>query len=66
MLKSNRNPTQLYKVIIEKPAYAGDEMHSTSETLTVNMTTLIKNNSTIKVKPLMQQVNADVSILIYK
>ena len=28
MLKSNRDPTQRYKVIIEKPTYAGDEMHS--------------------------------------
>ena len=30
MLKSNRDPTQRYKVIIEKPTYAGDEMHSSS------------------------------------
>ena len=28
MLKSNRDPTQRYKVIIENPTYAGDEMHS--------------------------------------
>ena len=28
MLKSNRDTTQRYKVIIEKPTYAGDEMHS--------------------------------------
>ena len=28
MLKSNRDPTYRYKVIIEKPTYAGDEMHS--------------------------------------
>ena len=28
MLKSNREPTQRYKVIIEKPTYAGNEMHS--------------------------------------
>ena len=28
MLKYNRDPTQRYKVIIEKPTYAGDEMHS--------------------------------------
>ena len=28
MLKSNCDLTQLYKVIIEKPTYAGDEMHS--------------------------------------
>ena len=28
MLKSNRDPTQRYKVIIEKPTYACDEMHS--------------------------------------
>ena len=28
MLKSNNDPTYRYKVIIEKPTYAGDEMHS--------------------------------------
>ena len=28
MLKSNRDPTKRYKVINEKPTYAGDEMHS--------------------------------------
>ena len=31
MLKSNRDPTQRYKVIIVKPTYAGDEMHSSLE-----------------------------------
>ena len=28
MLKSNCDPTEHYKVFIEKPTYAGDEMHS--------------------------------------
>ena len=28
MLKSNHDPTWRYKVIIEKPTYAGDEKHS--------------------------------------
>ena len=31
MLKSNRDKTQRYKVIIEKPTYAGDEMHSSNK-----------------------------------
>ena len=35
MLKSNRDPTQRYKVIIEKPTYAGDEMHSSSNLFSV-------------------------------
>ena len=30
MLKSDRDPTQRYKVIIEKRTYAGDEIHSSS------------------------------------
>ena len=30
MLKSNGGPTQRYKVIIKKPTYAGDEMHSST------------------------------------
>ena len=33
MLKSNRDPTQRYKVIIEKPTYAGDEIHSSYKTM---------------------------------
>ena len=36
MLKSNRDSTQRYKVIIEKPTYAGDEMHSSYEKLKCN------------------------------